>query len=161
MAYLLETNVFIQAKNLHYGFDFCPAFWDWLVQSNNSGKVISIRQVEDEMTIGDDELADWADNHQGLFQVLDAPTIESLRQVAQWVQDQQFEAAAVNSFLQDTDYYLIAYAKAHRHTVVTHEKPSDSLKKIKIPTVCIGVGVEFLTTFSMLRHERARFVLAN
>ena len=25
--YLLDANVFIQAKNLHYGFDFCPAFW--------------------------------------------------------------------------------------------------------------------------------------
>ena len=30
MAYLLDTNVFIQAKNLHYGFDFCPAFWEWI-----------------------------------------------------------------------------------------------------------------------------------
>ena len=29
MAYLLDANVFIQAKNLHYGLDFCPAFWDW------------------------------------------------------------------------------------------------------------------------------------
>ena len=27
MAYLLDANVFIQAKNLHYGLDFCPAFW--------------------------------------------------------------------------------------------------------------------------------------
>lgn len=27
MTYLLDSNVFIQAKNLHYGFDFCPAFW--------------------------------------------------------------------------------------------------------------------------------------
>jgi hypothetical protein len=31
MAYLLDANVFIAAKNLHYGLDFCPAFWDWLV----------------------------------------------------------------------------------------------------------------------------------
>jgi len=23
MAYLLDANVFIQAKNLHYGMDFC------------------------------------------------------------------------------------------------------------------------------------------
>ena len=29
MAYLLDADVFIRAKNLHYGFDFCPAFWDW------------------------------------------------------------------------------------------------------------------------------------
>ena len=25
-TYLLDSNVFIQAKNLHYGLDFCPAF---------------------------------------------------------------------------------------------------------------------------------------
>jgi Domain of unknown function (DUF4411) len=29
MPYLLDSDVFIQAKNLHYSFDFCPAFWDW------------------------------------------------------------------------------------------------------------------------------------
>ncbi len=38
MPYLLDTNVFIQAKNLHYGFDFCPAFWDWLKLDNNRKK---------------------------------------------------------------------------------------------------------------------------
>jgi hypothetical protein len=27
MACLLDTSVFIEAKNRHYGFDFCPAFW--------------------------------------------------------------------------------------------------------------------------------------
>ena len=31
MAYLLDADVLIGAKNLHYGFDFCPAFWDWLI----------------------------------------------------------------------------------------------------------------------------------
>ncbi|MBN2353724.1 MAG: DUF4411 family protein [Spirochaetales bacterium] len=37
MAYLLDANVFMQAKNLHYGFDFCPAFWDWLTRKNAEG----------------------------------------------------------------------------------------------------------------------------
>jgi hypothetical protein len=39
MAYLLDANVFIQAKNLHYGLDFCPAFWDWLIRHNTAGRV--------------------------------------------------------------------------------------------------------------------------
>ena len=30
---------FIQAKNLHYGFDLCPAFWDWLIRQNLSGQL--------------------------------------------------------------------------------------------------------------------------
>ncbi len=39
MAYLLDANVFISAKNLHYGLDFCPAFWDWLIRENGAGEV--------------------------------------------------------------------------------------------------------------------------
>ena len=60
MAYLLDANVFISAKDLHYGFDFCPAFWDWLIKENLAGKVYSIERVGDELVAGDDELADWA-----------------------------------------------------------------------------------------------------
>ena len=30
MAYLLDANVFIEAKKRWYGFDFCPSFWEWL-----------------------------------------------------------------------------------------------------------------------------------
>ena len=45
MAYLLDANVFIQAKNLHYGFDFCPAFWDWIDRENAAGKVYSIEKI--------------------------------------------------------------------------------------------------------------------
>lgn len=54
MAFLLDANVMIAAKNLHYGFDFCPGFWDWLVTSNASGKTFSIEKVGDEIRAGDD-----------------------------------------------------------------------------------------------------------
>ena len=68
MAYLLDANVFIQAKNLHYGLDFCPAFWDWLIENNRSGKVFSIEKVGDELNAVADELADWAKNRgEGFF----------------------------------------------------------------------------------------------
>ena len=60
MAYLLDANVFIQAKNLHYGFDFCPAFWDWLLAQHGKGSVYSIEKVGDEIEAGGDDLADWA-----------------------------------------------------------------------------------------------------
>jgi hypothetical protein len=45
MAYLLDADTFIQAKNLHYGFDFCPGFWDWIVRENAAGRVFSIGKV--------------------------------------------------------------------------------------------------------------------
>ena len=68
MSYLLDANVFIQAKNLHYGFDFCPAFWDWLIQNNDAKKVFSVEKVGDEVLAIADELADWAnDRGPGFF----------------------------------------------------------------------------------------------
>ncbi len=58
MAYFLDANVFIMAKNLHYGFDFCPAFWNWLIVGNSEGKVFSIEKVESEVLAIADELSD-------------------------------------------------------------------------------------------------------
>lgn len=54
MAYLLDANVLIQAKNLHYGLDFCPAFWEWLVVNNGKKRVFSIEKVGKEIDTGDD-----------------------------------------------------------------------------------------------------------
>jgi hypothetical protein len=30
MAWLFDTNVLVNAKRDCYGFEFCPAFWDWV-----------------------------------------------------------------------------------------------------------------------------------
>ncbi len=49
MAYLVDTNVFITAKNVHYGFDFCPAFWDWMKDACNRNRVITIDKVFEEV----------------------------------------------------------------------------------------------------------------
>ena len=69
------------------------------------------------------------------------------------------DPSAITTFLQVADYYLVAQAHASGHVVVTHEIPSASIKRIKIPDACIGVGVTCMTPFEMLRRERARFVL--
>ncbi len=63
MSYLLDANVFMSAKNLHYGLDFCPAFWDWLVHKGNTGSVLSIDKVAGENEAGQDELSVWAKDH--------------------------------------------------------------------------------------------------
>jgi hypothetical protein len=160
MAYLLDANVFIQAKNLHYGMDFCPAFWDWLIANNAKHKVFSIEKVGDEIDAGNDDLAKWADNRgPNFFLKPDSSMLLSLEKVSTWVTAQYYDPAAVNTFFQVADYYLVAYAIAHKHTIVTHEIASPSTKKIKIPNVCIGLDIKCVTPYEMLRKERARFIL--
>lgn len=160
MAYLLDTDVFIQAKNLHYGLDFCPAFWDWLIRENAEGRVFSIEKVGDEVEAVEDALATWAAARgTGFFLPPTPAMVESLVVVSQWASSQTYEPVAASTFLQKADYYLVAQAHAHGQVVVTHEVPSASTRKTKIPDACLGMGVKWMTPFEMLRHERARFVL--
>jgi len=160
MAYLLDANVFIEAKNRHYGMDFCPAFWEWLTDKNAAGRVFSIEKIGDELEAGTDDLAAWAkERGSAFFLKPDEKLLRSLATVAEWVRRQSYRPAAVTAFLEDPDYYLVSYAHAHQHVVVTHEIPSDGVREVKIPNVAIGVTVKFVNTFEMLRQERARFVL--
>jgi len=160
MAYLLDADVFIEAKNRHYGLDFCPAFWEWLTLNNAARRVASIEKVGDEIQAGGDELSAWAAQRgPSFFLKPDAAILPALRSVSGWVTGQRHEPAAVSTFLQVADYYLVAHALAHGHTVVTHEIAANSRKKIKIPDVRIGLGIKCMTPFEMLRCERARFVL--
>jgi hypothetical protein len=160
MAYLLDANVFISAKNLHYGFDFCPAFWEWIVANNATGAVFSVEKVGDEVQAGEDELSEWAEERgAGFFLRPDAAIFPALAAVSAWASGQRYGPSAVSTFLQVADYYLVAHALAGKHTVVTHEIPSASISRIKIPDACIGLGIKCMTPFEMLRRERARFVL--
>lgn len=162
MPYLLDTNVFIEAKNTYYGFDFAPGFWAWIDREHANGSVYSIEMVRDELIGGDDDLADWAKNKdQAFFLPPDETMLSSLAMIAGWARSGHYEGAAANTFLGTADYYLVAHAHAHRFDVVTLEKVSTSTKRIKIPDACIAHGVKTMNTFALLHREKARLVLSS
>lgn len=124
MTYLLDANVFIQAKNQYYGFDIVPAFWDWLIAANGAGTVFSVEKVGDELFGFGDELSDWAkdrDKASGFFLRPDEAVLDGLKDVARWAHGQTFTEAAINEFLQAADYYLVAHAYAQGYIAVTQE----------------------------------------
>ncbi len=160
MSYLLDANVFIQAKNLHYGFEFCPAFWDWLIVAHRRGLVHSIEKVGDELSAGGDALAEWAEALGSAFFLRpDRRVAQSFPVVSAWIAGNGYSPAAQNTFLQVADYWLVSHAHAHGLVVVTHERAAPTPNRIKIPNVCVGLDVKCMTPFEMLRFERARFVL--
>lgn len=161
MTYLLDANVFIQAKNQYYGFDIVPAFWNWLIAANSAGVVYSIEKVAEELIGFGDELSDWAKarvEDRTFFLAPDDAVLEGLKVVAEWAQSQTFTPAAVNEFLGAADYYLVAHALVQGHVVVTQEVHEPGItRRVKIPNACIGLGVQWMNTYSMLRAEAARF----
>ena len=92
------------------------------------------------------------------FFPLDASMLQMLNEVSEWARKQNYEESAVNTFPQLADYYLIAHAKSSGHTIVTHEIPSSSTRKIKIPNVCIRLKIKYITPYQMLRKESAHFI---
>jgi hypothetical protein len=161
MAYLIDTDVFIESKDRYYGFDICPGFWDWLIRENAAGRVFSIEKVSGELRAVDDALAAWAvARGEKFFVPPDATVLPALATVSDWTKRQGYNEAAITPFLEKADLYVVAHALAHGWVVVTQEKPDNSVRKVKIPNVCIGVGVRCITQFEMLRECRAKFVLA-
>lgn len=160
--YLLDTNVFIQAKNFYYSFDIAPTFWEWLDSQQSKGNIATIQPVYDELVAGEDELAEWAKErkHTSWFlDVSDMNTQSSLKKLSIWTMNSQFKDTAKIEFLSVADYILVAKAISTQSIVVTHESLYDRniKKKIKIPNVCEAFNITYISTFELLRKLGARF----
>lgn len=162
--YLLDANVFMQAKNHYYGFEICPGFWKALIAENRKKRVISIDRVKEEISIGNDDLVNWAKNiaPKTFFEETnDITVLESFHEMVDWVQAaSQFSAAAKAEFASVADGWLIAYAKVNGLILVTQEVYApDAQRRVPIPNVCLEFDVEYVNTFEMLREVGTRFDL--
>ena len=156
MAYLLDSNVFIEAKNRYYGFNFHPGFWKWLDYAHAQGSLISIKQVRDELMEREDRLSLWCKNRKPMFvDTDDAETYESMKVLAPWV-CQNYQPAAQVKFLGCADCVLVAFADAHKHTIVTIEKAAAGFE-VKIPNACKEMDVPVISPFQMLASEKVKF----
>lgn len=164
MAYILDTNTFITAKNQYYAYDIVPSFWTCLLQEFQKSNVKTIDAVESEIMQGHDDLASWFQENvmdgisgSGERYILPSKENQSVvncyRTVADLVKtNPQYQEGHKNSFLSVADPWLIAAAKVGEHTVVTLEVlPAANTKKVKIPDICLQMGVPFLNLFEMMR----------
>lgn len=160
--YLLDANVFIEAKNRYYAFDICPGFWSWMDHMLPQKNVVSIVNVYDELTHGNDELAQWAKKQKALnffLDVSDTATQTEFIKIVTEVQNGPYTPAAKSNFLAKADPWLIAKAIITKATVVTHELPHAAKKRVLIPNICESFGVQYANTFELLRHFSASFIL--
>lgn len=135
--YCLDADVFIQAKNGPYGMDIVPAFWNWMDQQAETGKIYTSVMVYEELAIGDDELAEWAHARKKsrLFIEPDEKVQEAFQGIAAFVTS-KYQNHHASFFLDGADPWVIAHAKVDKAVVVTHEMlVSAESSKVKIPTL--------------------------
>lgn len=159
MAWLLDTNVFVSAKRDHYGFEFCPGFWEWLDHAHADGVVASVEAVYDELVDYGDQLSDWAKDRRDFFLPVTAAEIAAVQMVNRWAIESDYDAAAKTEFAAAADSFLIAQALAGGHAVITHEVVKDTRKKIQIPNAAAALGVPCHLPWHMLRAEQPQLVL--
>jgi hypothetical protein len=165
-VYVLDSDVFIAAKNAYYAFDVCPGFWKAVLREHERGRVFSVSRVRGEVLSGDkkEDLVKWVRNKvppEFFLEVDDGPVTAMFAQFMLWSQRHtRYSDAAKAKFATGADGWLVAYAKVHSAIVVTNEQPApDSRREIKLPDVCAQFHVRCEGTFAMLRKLEVKFGL--
>ena len=162
--YVLDSDVFIAAKNAYYAFDICPGFWKSLIGAHANGRVYSIDRIRTELLAGrkEEDLVQWAATEVPKSFFLDSSAEEvsaAYTDIMLWVQQsRQYYDRAKAKFATEADGWLVAYSMVKGTTVITNEQPRpDSRNRVLLPDVCEQFNVPRKDTFSMLRTLAVRF----
>ena len=155
--FLVDSDVFITAKNLYYAFDICPGFWKSLLHHHRTGRIYSVDRVRNELLT-----VRWVRSEvpEGFFLPVDTADVsDAYTNIMMWVQGQaRYFDHAKAKFATGADGWLVAYARVHGAIVVTNEQSApESKKEVKLPDLCAQFGVRRDNTFAMLRELNVRF----
>jgi len=123
------------------------------------GSIVTLNVVFNEIKKGNDALVDWADNLRiNHIDHRNADIVASYRTVMQYIFDNpMYLEGAHHSWanLDVADPWIVAAAHARKYTVISFEEAGktakgNKTKKVKIPDVCMGLGVRFISPFEML-----------
>lgn len=163
--YIVDSNVLITAKNIHYSMDFCEGFWEFISKAIQNDKIYIIDHIYKELTrTKEDELSSWIQENIDKSKILNTQDEETQKvyiDIVNHVNDNPlFKETGKRSFLDVADPWIIAKAKTFNAQVVTLEKRvASSSAKIKIPNICEHFEVPYLDTYELMRRMGVNLVL--
>jgi hypothetical protein len=114
------------------------------------GFLVATEEVFDEITAGNDKLAEWAKKNKNLFEELNSNTFALAREIAS-------QNPQIINFMKtndDADVFIVALAKERRWAVVTCEKRFRTNNSPKIPDICDKYGIECISLLDFLEKEK-------
>jgi len=152
--FLIDSNVFINAKYFHYNFNYCKIFWDYLLNLHNNGVVYTVNTVKRELLAKPDDIASWIEKEvpSSFFQD-EMTSMGSYATLMNWAHTLDVNDKAKEDFASEhkADAFLIAHAMTHHFSIITHEKSQSGAKKrIMIPNAAEAHGVKTLTLYEFL-----------
>lgn len=165
MEYVLDSNFFIQAHRSTYPIDVAEGFWLKLKVLADSGVLVSIDKVRNELYDKNDALEAWCKANLPVDFFKDSSAVMTeYATVVGWAPTRipPYMQGALNDFMDAdrADAFLVAYALADssNRTLVTQEVNSpNKINIIKIPDCCDEVDVRHLNTIEMFRDIGTTF----
>lgn len=154
--YIVDTNIFIAAHRSIYPFDIAPSFWSQLINKGSSN-ILIIKEVQEEILRGKDELSDWYKSKSSNFFVSMLPSsdvIDAYRRIINSINiNKQYKESAKYEFAMLADSWICAYGLALKLPIVTLEKYQTDIKKaVKIPNVCKEFGIKYIDLIQFMRE---------
>ena len=155
MLYLLDANVLIDANRDYYPLERVPEFWEWLENGGMNGQVKIPLEVYEEVSDGNDELAQWVKQESIKTALLLQEEVDV--SLVSYATDQGYASDLTDDEIVKIgrDPFLIAYALkdyASRCIVTTEvSKPRRQRGNRHLPDVSAGLGVECCNTFEFVR----------
>lgn len=156
--YCLDTNVLIQAWQKYYSPTICPSYWDMLNRLGLENRIFIPKEVFEEITRTEDELAEWLKASKIPVYNLNESVTKCLSNI--------FAANPAHRLLVDNvkqrslaDPWVIAYAMSEDACVVTKEEKVTAANsdRIKIPNVCDNMNVRCINDFQFIEEINIRF----
>lgn len=157
--YIIDTSSLIELNR--YPRVSFPGLWQDLEKLVKSGRLISTREVLEEVNRYDDEIANWCRRNKALF--LDNPEIQKkAHEIAQ-----QFPKLIDPSKPIDADPFVIATALVARtrerstlvkRNVIVVTEEVEKGGKTNIPSVCKSLNIEYINFLGLISLEKWKYI---
>jgi hypothetical protein len=150
--------VLIEAWQKYYSPVICPTYWEILNKLGRDGRIFLPKNVFEEITRTEDDLANWLKSSNIPVQAIDGNITHCLSQI--------YSADPSHKFLVDNtrqrslaDPWVIAHAMNSSACVVTKEnlETAANSKRIKIPNVCQNMRIRCINDFEFIRELNISF----
>lgn len=141
MMFVFDTSAF-RILFKHYYESRFPTLWDNFNQMVEDNKILSVKEVANELESIEDKLNQWSKDNKSIFQTPNEKEVEYLFKIFEGKHfKDNIEKKKVLLGQPVADPFIVAKAKAHNAIVVTQElhKPH----AVKIPNICEFLQVEY------------------
>lgn len=153
--YFVDTSEWINLSRL-YPKNVFSSLWDNVERLITKERILSPKEVRDEIERGHDELAEWCKTHRKMFRSTNRLT-EQVKKII----DEHPALVDPNAPYESADPYIIALAASRKHDIaglspiiVTDENVN---KESGIPYVARANGVQTCKLVEMFQKEGWRF----